>query len=76
MSRQKKMKVQKTSIIKETLSRIWDNPGSRVGIILILAIIVLCVFAPLFAPYGVNDMDLVNMCKFRSNGMPIPLTAA
>jgi ABC-type dipeptide/oligopeptide/nickel transport system permease subunit len=63
MSRQKKMKVQKTSIIKETLSRIWDNPGSRVGIILILAIIVLCVFAPLFAPYGVNDMDLVNMYK-------------
>lgn len=47
-----------TSISKETLERIWENPGSRAGVILFAAIVIVCVFAPVFAPYGVNDMDL------------------
>lgn len=53
----------KTSIVRETLERIWDNSGSRIGIIIVAIIMLACIFAPIIAPYGVNDMDLANMYK-------------
>lgn len=66
----KKEKLKKSSILAETLERIWANPGSRVGIILFLLIAVACIFAPVIAPYGMNDMDLTNMFKGPSLAHP------
>lgn len=57
------MKNGKTSLFAETMQRIWDNPGARVGIILLSVIVLACVFAPVIAPYGVNEMDIKNMFK-------------
>lgn len=53
----------KTSMFGETAERIWNNPGARIGVILFVLIVLVCVFAPIIAPYGPNDMDLVNMYK-------------
>lgn len=57
------MKQKKTSLFAETMQRIWANSGARVGVILLAVIVLACVFAPVIAPYGVNDMDLQNMFK-------------
>lgn len=57
----KRNQKESTSIFKETAARVWKNPGAKVGTILLAVIVFMCVFAPLFAPYGVNDMDLANM---------------
>lgn len=64
------MKNKKTSIWAETLERIWANPGSKVGIILFALIVAVSVFAPLFAPYGVNEMDLTQMYQGPSPAHP------
>lgn len=63
-------KTEKTSLFVETIQRIWENPGARVGTILFAAIVIACVFAPVFAPYGLNDMDLRNMYKGPSFAHP------
>lgn len=68
MRKQKKEK--KASLFRETLARIWENPGAKVGTILFLLIVIVCVFAPLFAPYGPNDMDLTAMYKGPSKAHP------
>lgn len=60
----------KTSILLETIERIWANAGARVGIIIFAAIVIVCVGAPIVAPYGVNDMDLANMYKGPSAAHP------
>ncbi|MCR5271750.1 MAG: ABC transporter permease [Lachnospiraceae bacterium] len=60
----------RTSIVRETLERIWSNPGSRVGIVIFAFIVIVCLAAPLIAPYGVNDMDLANMYKGPSLAHP------
>lgn len=62
----KTKKTDKTSLFVETLQRLWKNPGSRVGIVLLMVIVLVCVFAPVFAPYGINDMDLSNMNAWPS----------
>ncbi|RKJ45487.1 ABC transporter permease [bacterium 1XD8-76] len=64
------MKNKKTSIWAETLERIWANPGSKVGIILFALIVAVSVFAPLFAPYGINEMDLTQMYQGPSSAHP------
>lgn len=56
-------KADRTSLLAETIKRIWGNAGARVGIILFLVIVLLCILAPIVAPYGVNEMDLKNMYK-------------
>lgn len=56
-------KTHKTSLLVETIQRIWKNPGARVGIILFSGIVLLCIFASVAAPYGVNEMDLKSMYK-------------
>ena len=55
------IKSSKSSLFAETMQRIWENPGARVGIVLLAVIVLACLFAPLVAPYGVNDMDIQNM---------------
>lgn len=57
------MKQKKTSLFVETMQRIWANRGARVGVILLAVIVLACLFAPVIAPYGVNDMDIQNMFK-------------
>ena len=64
------MKNRKSSIFAETMARIWANPGSRVGIILFVLIMAASVFAPVFAPYGVNEMDLTQMYQGPSLAHP------
>lgn len=54
-------KPERTSMLVETLQRIWKNPGARVGVVLFALIALACVFAPVIAPYGLNEMDLKNM---------------
>ena len=68
------IKLKKTSIFAETISRTWSNVGARIGIIIFALIVILCVFAPVFAPYGVNDMDLKAMYQDQVSHIPLVLT--
>jgi ABC-type dipeptide/oligopeptide/nickel transport system permease subunit len=52
---------EKTSLLFETLGRTVKGTAAKVGVVILLVIIIVCVGAPLFAPYGFNDMDLDNM---------------
>jgi ABC-type dipeptide/oligopeptide/nickel transport system permease subunit len=54
-------KIEKTSLFRETLERMVKGPGAKVGVVLLATISIACICAPLIAPYGYNDMDLVNM---------------
>jgi len=54
-------KIEKTSLLLETLQRMVKGPGARVGTVLFALIVLASVFAPLIAPYGPNEMDLKNM---------------
>jgi ABC-type dipeptide/oligopeptide/nickel transport system permease subunit len=51
----------KTSLLLETFVRTVKGSAAKVGVVIILVIVVMCIGAPLFAPYGYNDMDLDNM---------------
>lgn len=62
----KTKKVEKTSLFLETVQRVWKNPGSRVGIVLLAVIVLACVLGPFLTPYGINDMDLGNMNAWPS----------
>lgn len=62
----KTKKVEKTSLFLETVQRVWKNPGSRVGIVLLAVIVLACVLGPFLTPYGINDMDLANMNAWPS----------
>lgn len=46
------------SMFMQTFLRVFESPTSKIGGILFLAIVILCLGAPLFTPYGVNDMDI------------------
>ncbi len=45
----------------QTLFRIFETPASKIGLVTLLIMLVLCIGAPLFTKYGVNDMDLANI---------------
>lgn len=61
------MKAGKTSMFVETMQRLWENPGAKVGLIMLAIICLACIFAPVIAPYGVNEMDVMNMFKGPSS---------
>lgn len=42
----------------KTVSRIFETPASKVGLILFLAIFLMCVFAPFVTSYSPTEMDL------------------
>ena len=42
----------------QTFLRVFETPTAKIGGVLFLVLVILCVFAPLFTPYGVNDMDV------------------
>jgi ABC-type dipeptide/oligopeptide/nickel transport system permease subunit len=55
------LKIEKSSLLLETLQRMLKGPGAKVGTILFLLIILASLCAPLIAPYKPNDMDLKHM---------------
>lgn len=46
---------------QQTFFRIFETPASKIGLVTLLIMLVLCLGAPLFTKYGVNDMDLANI---------------
>jgi ABC-type dipeptide/oligopeptide/nickel transport system permease subunit len=52
---------EKSSIFLETFARTVKSIAAKVGVLILLVISVACIGAPLFAPYGYNEMDLDNM---------------
>ena len=46
------------SMFVQTFLRVFESPTSKIGGIMFLIIVILCLGAPLFTPYGVNDMDI------------------
>jgi len=54
-------KIEKTSLLRETLERLVKGPGAKVGVVLLGIIATACIAASLIAPYGFNEMDLANM---------------
>ncbi len=54
-------KYKRTNPFLDFLRRATKSFSSRLGVILLLAIILICVIGPFFAPYGVNEVDLLNM---------------
>lgn len=46
------------SMFVQTFLRVFDTPTAKIGGILFFAIVILCLCAPLFTPYGINDYDL------------------
>jgi ABC-type dipeptide/oligopeptide/nickel transport system permease subunit len=54
-------KIEKTSLLLETLQRMVKSPGAKVGVVLLALIALASICAPLIAPYGPNDMDLKHM---------------
>lgn len=55
-----KAKKKKHSRFRDTFSRIFATPTAKIGGILLVVIIFLCAFAPLFTQYGQNDLDMAN----------------
>ena len=45
----------------QTFLRVFEGPAAKLGLVLLVIILILCLGAPLFTHYGINDMDLVNM---------------
>ena len=45
----------------QTFLRVFEGPAAKVGLVLLVIMLILCLGAPLFTHYSINDMDLVNM---------------
>lgn len=45
----------------QTLLRVFEGPAAKIGLVMLLIMLVLCLGAPLFTSYSINDMDLMNM---------------
>ncbi|MCC8065755.1 MAG: ABC transporter permease [Clostridiales bacterium] len=51
----------KKSRFMDTFCRVFETPTAKLGGILLIIIVVLCVGAPLFCKYSPNEMDMTNM---------------
>ena len=51
------VKKKKQSQFLEVLKRLAHRPSAMIGLAIFLVVILMCVFAPVVAPYGPNDMD-------------------
>ncbi len=45
----------------QTVLRVFEGPAAKLGLVLLIIMLVLCLGAPLFTHYSVSDMDLMNM---------------
>jgi peptide/nickel transport system permease protein len=52
-----------TSELRRVIRVMFDRPIVIVGAIIVVLVIIVAVFAPFIAPYGVNDQDLMNILK-------------
>ncbi|MCC8102952.1 MAG: ABC transporter permease [Clostridiales bacterium] len=52
---------ERTSVLWETLTRMVKSPSAKIGTFLFAFIVIVCILAPVIAPYGVNDMDLLHL---------------
>jgi len=55
------MNAKKNSTISDFLRRLLKGWGARLGFALLVFIILACLIGPILMPYGVNDIDLLNM---------------
>lgn len=53
-------RIKRRSLLGDALRRMMANPLAVLGLVIILVIIALAVFAPLVAPFGPNEGDLKN----------------
>lgn len=54
-------KTKRTNPVVDFIRRMIKSFSAKLGVILLLAIILFCVFGPFFSPYEVNGVDLINM---------------
>lgn len=54
-------KIKRTNPLMEFVRRMTKSFSSKLGVILLLAIILFCIIGPVFSPYEVNGVDLLNM---------------
>lgn len=45
----------------QTTLRVFEGPAAKLGLALLIIMLILCLGAPLFTHYSINDMDLLNM---------------
>jgi ABC-type dipeptide/oligopeptide/nickel transport system permease subunit len=66
---QKKSIIQriKTSIFLDTLKRTVKSPSAKVGAILFVLMVSLCIFGPFFSSYSVNQLDYASLLKSPSS---------
>lgn len=62
--------VEKTSMLKETLTRMVKSPSAKLGCVILVLMVVACVAAPLLTPYSPTDMDFSNMFSAPSRLHP------
>jgi peptide/nickel transport system permease protein len=55
-----------TSELRRVIRVMFDRPVVIAGAIIVVLVIIVAVFAPFIAPYGVNDQDLLNNLKSPS----------
>jgi len=60
----------KKSPFMETFARVFETPTAKIGGILLIIVLVLCIGAPLFTKYGPNDMDMTAMLQTPSAAHP------
>lgn len=61
----------RTNPFREFLHRATKSFSSKLGVILLLLIVLACLVGPLFSPYGINDIDLMNMYAGPSAAHPL-----
>lgn len=51
-------KIKRRPMFVQTFLRVFDTPTAKIGGILFFAIVILCIGAPLFTPYSLEDYDI------------------
>jgi ABC-type dipeptide/oligopeptide/nickel transport system permease subunit len=60
-NKQSRLNKQKSSLWMEFFQRMTKSVSSKLGVILLAAAILACLIGPFLSPYGINQVDLVNM---------------
>lgn len=48
----------KSSQLKDICYRLWQNKAAMAGLVVLILLVLCAIFAPLLAPYGIDDQDL------------------
>ncbi|MCD8337192.1 MAG: ABC transporter permease [Lachnospiraceae bacterium] len=57
----KEKKSYRTNPFADFMRRMTKSFSAKLGVILFVVIVLICLVGPFFSPYGVNDVDLLNM---------------